>query len=557
MILTIFSSALNSVQLPVITDDVIVDSNFFIAILAGVILALAFQFILTAISVAAGVTAVGDIKKNYAKSKVEPGGSSVRDEHTFDQDYSSGTSMGVKITTAFGIWSVVTTSIALFGATALALNLNVIESEWTNITTALVIWGLFFLLLFYLEAKIASTLIGNLIAAATSGLRSSANMIGSMFAPSPEKKVENVLGSTIDRIRKEFDNGLNTDKLSKVLDNFLNRVDNKIPDYENLRNDLEGIAKKSRNKNTAGKWMAVQQVLTKMIDENGDSDDNKKKGKAQRLQEVLNTVVSKYKESPGTVDGIKNVVEEFTDMEREQIDRRINDLKDYFSSTSDEGLSKSSLQDKVKEILNDPNVAISMISDNYAKLDRKTVIDLLDNNTNLNREELENYADRISSTVQSVTKEFDRENEKRLVKRMEMQVANFLDSTEREELNFNLLKDDVKKILDDPKDSLEIIKKRFSTFDNNTLRALVTNNRYIKQEHIDTIMDTIENGKKEVMDKVAQIETTAGQQMEIAKRKAIIQAEHARATAASAAWWLVLSTILSGVAAIAGGMVAL
>jgi len=547
----------NTAQIPVLADDVIVDSNFLIAILAGVILALAFQFILTAISVAAGVTAVGDIKKNYAKSQAEPGDSNVRDEHTFDQDSSSGTPMGVKITSAFGIWSVITTSIALFGATALALNLNVIESEWTNITTALTIWGLFFLMLFYLEAKIARTLIGNLIAAATSGLRSSADMIGSMFAPSPEKKIENVVGNTIDRIRKEFDAGLNTDKLSEALDNFLNRVNNKIPDYDNLKNDLEGIAKKSRSKNTSGKWMAVQQVLTKMISENSDSDDSERKGKAQRLQEILNTVVSKYNESPGKVEGIKNVLEEFTSMEQEEIDKRIGMLKDYFSSTSDEGLSMASLQSKAREILNDPNVVTSMIFDNYEKLDRETVIDLLDKNTNLKREELENYADRIVSTVQSVAKEFDKENENRLVKRMELQVANFFDSTDREELNFDLLKNDFKKIMDNPNDSLKVIKKRFSTFDNNTLRAFVTNNRYVNEEHIDTIVGTLENSKKEVMDKINEIETTAGQQLEIAKRKAVIQAEHARATAASAAWWLVLSTILSGVAAIIGGMVAL
>ena len=552
-----FSSFQNTSQIPVIANDVIVDSNFFIAILAGVILALAFQFILTAISVAAGVTAVGDIKRNYAKSKAEPKGNSVKDEHTFDQDNSSDTPMGVKITTAFGIWSVVTTSIALFGATALALNLNLIESEWTNITTALTIWGLFFLILFYLEAKIARTLIGNLIAAATSGLRSSAEMIGTMLAPSPEKKIENVVGNTIDRIRKEFDSSLNTDKLSQVLDNFLTRVDKKIPDYDNLKNDLEGIAKKSRSKNASGKWMAVQQVLTKLISENADSTDSERKGKADKLQKLLNTVVSKYNESPGKVEGVKNVIEEFTSMEREQIDQKVNQLKEYFSTTSDDGLSLSNLQGKVKEILNDPSVVTSMISDNYKQLDRKTVIDLLDKNTKLKREELENYADRITSTVQSVTKEFDKENENRLVKRMEMKVANFFDTIERDELDFNLLKNDIKEIMDNPKDSLEIIKKRFSTFDNATLRAVVTNNRYVNEEHIDTILDTIENSKKEVMDKVSQIESTAGQQLEIAKKKAVIQAEHARATAASAAWWLVLSTILSGVAAIAGGMVAL
>jgi len=159
--------------------------------------------------------------------------------------------------------------------------------------------------------------------------------------------------------------------------------------------------------------------------------------------------------------------------------------------------------------------------------------------------------------VQKVTKEFDKQNDDRLVKRMEGRVANFFASTGRDELDYSILKKDVKAIMDDPKDSLGIIKKRFDTFDNATLRALVTNNKHIREEHIDSIISTIEGGKKEVMDKVSQIETTANQQWEVAKRKAVIQAEHARATAASAAWWLVITAILSGVAAMAGGIVAL
>ena len=547
----------NIIQTPVLADDLIVDTNFFITILAGVILAMAFQFILTAISIAGGVTAIGNVKENYVQSKVSPGDSNSEGDHKFDQDYSSGTAMGVKITTAFGIWSLVTTCIALFGATALALNLNVFESDWINITTSLVIWGLFFLLLFYLEAKMARTLVGNLISAATSGLRSTVGAIGSALTPSPESKIENVIGKTIDRVRKQFDSGLNTDKLSKVLDNFLSRVDNKIPDYEDLKNDLEGIAKKSSSKNTAGKWMAVQQVLTKAISEYSGSDDPSKKGKAQKLQGILDTVIKKYNESPGKTAGIKNIIEEFTPLEREEIDRRVDTIKGYLSSSSEDGLSTANLQLKLKEILNDPATVTKLISENYKNLDRDDIINLLEKNTNLKREELEDHADRISGTVRKIAKEFDKENDDRLVKRMEGRVVDFFASTGREELDYDILKNDVKAIMDNPKDSLDIIKQRFTTFDNATLRALVTNNKYIQEEHIDSIVDTIEGGKKEVMDKVSQIETTANQQWETAKRKAVIQAEHARATAASAAWWLVITTILSGVAAIAGGMVAL
>ena len=72
-----------------------------------------------------------------------------------------------------------------------------------------------------------------------------------------------------------------------------------------------------------------------------------------------------------------------------------------------------------------------------------------------------------------------------------------------------------------------------------------------------SVMATLEDSKKEVLNKVSQIENKANQQVEMLKRKAVIQAEHARATAASAAWWLVLSTILSGVAAMAGSAIAL
>ncbi|MGB3149653.1 MAG: hypothetical protein WBB27_03235 [Maribacter sp.] len=548
---------INASQAPLIAQDILVDSTFFVTILAGVILALAFQFILTAISVAGGVSAMGNIKENYVSSKIRPGDSSDANDQEFDQDYSSGTSTGVKITSAFGIWSLITTCLALFGATALALNLNVIESEWINITTSLVIWGLFFLILFYLEAKIARTLIGNLISAATSGLRSSANMIGSIFTPSSEKKIEKVVGNTVARIRKEFDSGLNADKLSEVLDKFLTRVDNKIPDYENLKSDLEGIAKKSSTKNTAGKWMAVQQVLTKLISENNDSGDNEKKGKAKKLKEILDTVVSKYNERSGTVEGVKNVLVEFTSLEREQINKKLEAAKSYLASSSSDGLSLENIQMKFKEILNDPNVVTSMISDNFKSFDKEHLIDLLDKNTKLEKEQLESYADRINSTVQRMAKEFDKENENRLVKRMEGRVSNFFENTGRNELDYSILKNDVKRMLDNPKDSLDIIKRRFDTFDSNTLRAVVTNNKYIQEENIDSILEAMESGKRDVMDKVSKIETTANQQIEMVKRKAVIQAEHARATAASAAWWLVITTILSGVAAIAGGMVTL
>ncbi|WP_152594472.1 hypothetical protein [Cellulophaga sp. E6(2014)] len=544
-------------QFPLLVENVLISPNFFIAILAGVVLALAFQFILTAISIAAGISAIGDVKKNFVKSRVEPSSSVDQEDNVFDQDYSSSIPTGVKITTAFGIWSVITTCIALFGATALAINLNVAESGIINTVTSLVIWALFFLLLFYLEAKAASTLIGSLINTATSGLRGSANMVASFLSPSPETKIENVVGNTVDRIRKEFDSGMNLDKVSDVLNNFLSRVDNKIPDYQDLKSDLEGIAKKSANSNNSGKWMAIQQILTKAISENSASNDSQKKSKAAKLKEILDSVVTKYNASSGKVEGIKNVIEEFTPLERKDIDNRIEQIKEFVRTSSKDNMSVENIESTFKKILDDPKIITSMIANNFQELNGEKLKGLLEENSTLNRDEIESYAEQLDSTLKKVVGFFDSANDESAVKRIETSLATFFENTGKSELDYSLLKNDLKRVLDDPKDSLEIIKKRFSTFDNETLRALVTNNRYIKEEHIDKVLETLESSKNEVMDKITSIQTKAHQQIEMTKRKAIVQAEHARATAASAAWWLVAASILSAIAAIGGGILAL
>ncbi|TYC10754.1 hypothetical protein ES677_10570 [Bizionia gelidisalsuginis] len=60
-------------------------------------------------------------------------------------------------------------------------------------------------------------------------------------------------------------------------------------------------------------------------------------------------------------------------------------------------------------------------------------------------------------------------------------IAEFFNSTQRKELNYNDLKQDISSILGNPKDSLDIIKARLSKMDSNTIKALVTNNKHIDE----------------------------------------------------------------------------
>ena len=540
-------------QYPV-ADDIVITPNFFITIISGVILALAFQFILTAISVATGVTAIGNLKESFVKSRVQ-GSDQNKNEFEHDQDHSSGMSTGVKISTGFGIWSVITTCIALFGATALALNINVVETSTTNITTALVIWGLFFLILFYVETRIVGSLLGNLISAVTTGLKSSANAISSMFTASPDKKIENVLEHTIDKVRNEIDSGLDSNKISKVLNNFMGKVDKKLPDYSEIKSDLEKIAEKSTSDSSSGSWMAMQQMVTKAIDENSESEDQDKQSKAKKLKETLETINKKFNEGSSKKEGVKKAVEELTSMDKEEIDKRTAQIEKYLSSSSSADLSSDKLKETFQKVLNNPKMIGSLLSGQSEGLSKEKIVEMLDSNTNLERDQIQTYADQASSMIQKVTQEFDSSNDERMTKQLEGKVAQFFSDTGRSELDYSLLKSDVQKMLDNPKDSLSVIKNRAATFDADTLRAVITNNKHIDESQIDNVLKTFSDSKSEVLNKVKTIETKAHEQVKLLERKAVIQAEHARATAASAAWWLVLTAILSAVAAIGGGLV--
>ena len=529
--------------------------NYVVAIISGVILALAFQLILTALSIAIGISAVGDMKQKYVKNKVGSNYANengVRDEYEFDQDYSSGTSLGVKITSAFGIWSVITTCLSLFAATAIAVRMSIVSIDGTDIATGLVIWALFFIILFYLEIRIANTVIGGLINTALSGLRGTTNAIKDALAPSDTSKMNKVIDSTVSRIRNEFSDAIDTSQINDTVNRFFETAERKIPDYDTLVNDLEGIANKSGKKSNAGKWIAIQQVISKLIDKN--SSDS---GKTRQLKSLLSTVQSKYAAGANTYDSLANVAEALTPAEREQIDGYYSDFKDYFSTTSDKGLDTKSIKETLEKLFKDPTILKTMFENNIKEINRESIVDLLDKNSSVERSRINEYADKVEEQINNLKSAYYEKYNGDIVGSVETSIERFFNSTGKPEIRYNALKDDFSQALDNPKESLSIIKNRLSRMDSGTVKALLTNNQYISEDNLDQIVSQFELAKTTVSERVSTIQSEIDRSVENVKRKAVIKAEQTRRTAASAAWWLVITAILAACAAIGGSAIAI
>lgn len=243
-------------------------------------------------------------------------------------------------------------------------------------------------------------------------------------------------------------------------------------------------------------------------------------------------------------------------MDRREIEENIEKIKTVLRQSKPEIFEGYNIKQTIQEIIKDPKTLITLTGNKLNQLNRESIVESLSENTNLDKNQLNNYADRVEKTVKSIVEKFNSDNDNSLQRKMEARVADFLNSTERSELNYDALKADLKKIFDNPNDSLEVIKKRVNKFDEKTARAILTKNRYIDDKNIDNVLLKVNEVKTEVLDKVNKIQTKTREQVEMIKRKAVIQAEHTRRTAASAAWWLVITAVISGGAAVVGAVVA-
>lgn len=552
--------------------DTVISPQFFITVIAGVILALGFQFILTALSVAAGITAIGDVKKSYAEGKNHTSGKHNFKDSDPDSDEDQSGSTGTMVTTAFGIWSTLTVAISLFGATAFAMNLSLVASPLIAITLALVIWATFFILLFYLETKVVNTFVGGLINAATSGLRSSASAVKEMFSPSEASKVEHVADHTIEKVRKEFQNNFDSSMLDESIDEFFTKFDNKVPDYDKVKNDIEQLVddsvEKSNQQNSSnssgssqGKWMAVQSVINNAISESSDDDSEEGKSKTEQLKKLQKELKEAYGEGDDNQEKAEKVIAKLTPAEEEQVNTYINKIKDFLSQDGSGDMDSSQIEGRIKEIVKNPKVESKKIGQKLEELDRDTIVAFLSQNTGMDRAQVEKYADKAEKVLRRIQLELNGNDNDGFVNEIKEKAQNILNGftggNGSSGLDFSRLSHILQGKMDNQKDNLEDVKGRLENFDREEAVALITNNTKIDRNDIDKVASSVEDARNKVLKRVQEIEDTAKGRLKTLERKAVIQAEHARETAASAAWWLVVSAVFSACAAIGGSLLTL
>jgi nucleoid DNA-binding protein/DNA-binding transcriptional regulator YhcF (GntR family) len=215
------------------------EPRFFIALLGGLLLAFAFQLLLTNLSVAAGISYLGgssDRQRENATSFTNV--SDLSDMVHEDRNESTVAKVG----TAIGLWTVITVSLALFAACLLAVKLSLINNAVLGAIVGLVIWAAYFSLMVWISTTAVGSLIGSVFNAATSGFQAivgtATNAIGAKVA---KDQIVSTAEAAASAVRREIMGAIDPETVKENLQDYLTQIKPTGLDLQNIQQEFERL----------------------------------------------------------------------------------------------------------------------------------------------------------------------------------------------------------------------------------------------------------------------------------------------------------------------------
>lgn len=531
------------------------DTNFFIAVIAGVILALGFQLLLTALSVAGGITAVGNIReKGHSDSSKDR--QRTHQDHYDDDD--NGMNIGQKVSTGLGAWTLITTSIALFFASLFAVKLGLIGANFIGATLGLVIWAAFFMVVTYLEVNMVTSLVGGL----ASTVKSSLSSAGSVFSKSDADVAKDVAKTKArteaKEMRKQFEKLFTTHDVDKKVEEYVQELKPQKIDINNIKKQIKDLLTDLQVTEKAD--FDYPNSVKRMILEEADKSTLSKEDK-QAVKDHVNSLKDIAQSDASPEEKAKAGIEDLTSADRQQIDKYQEEIRKALKNTDNAELQPEKLEEDLKRILNEPKQASNIAKAKASAIDRHTLVQLL-----ASRDMTEREADQKISQVERVLNKvnafFSNEHQNAQAKKgelkhkekdLEAKVKGMFDSGTAD---LNRIYSDFTSIFQDSGAGPDL-KYKLEHYNKEEMIMMITNRTSLTRAEAEPIADKIVSARDTVLEKAYELQIKVNEKMAEAKEKALIAAEESRKAAATAAWWFVATGIVSAAASVVGGMLAL
>jgi len=461
--------------------------KFLVAMLSGVLMAFAFQFLLTNFSVAVGISALG--------------GDSSDDD---DSQSLGSTIRGVEA--KVGIWALITASIALFVASFLAVKLSLIGSAALGAIIGVVIWSAYFSLIVWLGSSAVGSLIGSLVKTASAGFQ---GMMGTATAALGANAAKNQMVSTAEDItaavRRELTSGFDPDSIKNTLQSSLSSLQLPKLDTKDIRNQFDQLLKD----------VDLQSL--------GDSDVLKNINR----QTFVDLISSRSDFSQEDINGIADQLEGAW----QQVSNRKNPTEqvlNLLSSVSPEDLNSDKLGEKLQELITSGGGSSKQgngIMKQAIELGLGAAVPAMLKNANLSNIDL----DKITPQLQKLKEQFKDVDVDKITQQLQKfskqateQVAGKLPATNNtikadvEEYILNSLpwhfnrltiKDEFKDVIYDENADAGKVRQQLSELNLEYFTNLLKQRGDISEERIKEISEQMESDRNEVLEVVQKAES--------------------------------------------------
>ncbi|HEY9693079.1 MAG TPA: hypothetical protein V6D15_12780 [Oculatellaceae cyanobacterium] len=233
-------------------------------------------------------------------------------------------------------------------------------------------------------------------------------------------------------------------------------------------------------------------------------------------------------------------------------------LEDYLRNTGKEELNPEGVKRDLQLLLHDPRVGMESISDRLSKIDRDTVIKLVSQRQDISEAEATRIVDQVLSVRDQFVEQI-RAVQRRVqdaINSVFDRIRNYLNDLERPELNYDGIKQDVRKLFDDPQAGFDALRDRLSHFNRDTLVAVMSSREDISEADANRLIDQIDRTRNSILQRAERMQQEAQRRMDEIKHQAQKQAEETRKAAESAAWWLFGTAVISSIASAVAGALA-
>ncbi|WP_028980879.1 hypothetical protein [Sporocytophaga myxococcoides] len=566
-------------------SEMITNPNFLVTIVAGVLMALGFQFILTNLSVALGITSIGNIKQKterflrntYLDNKRERYSEEEPDEKKESKNVAS------KFMSLAGGWTLVTGAISLFLACMLAVKLSLIESNAIGFTLGLVIWAVFSMTMIYLESRALGSIISGVWGAAINAIKSGISGAGSIFS-SHESQSERD-SNVVEKIKEEVYQLVEDPGMSAKFDNVIEKIRPKF-DTHQFRRELAELLNEIKIEQKGSVSPDIRELFIKVAEKEPAFSRTDVSSLDKIFESALSGVglsgVSRQAGGLGSKaseyvkeEVLPKVKEEYIPKFKEEYLPKIKDeMEHYVMDRNPIDTDPEIVRAEIDEIFSH-DVDVAKIKSQGKLFDKNDIATAVAEQKGVSRSEALNVADKLEDALNSIlrsskikeivkpkleeTKEQVKETlaskKDEYMNKLEGKFQNLFRRIDRPELDYNLLKKELIFMIQNPRLAPKVLKMKLNQMDTNTLVGLLTASGALNKSEINNVVRKFEDVKSDTVQRVDQAEDLIRRKTREASEFALEQAENTRKLAAEAGWWLFAMLVVSGIAAGLGGIV--